>query len=114
MAAFDDVGTIEFDDGNEVRMNLSLSTRDYIGALRLLFDKQGDLTPDDWLEQLAALIDKHRISWTYEGDALDQPRGTIVAVAREWLRAVSQVPLPLPRRSSATAPSPEASASPEL
>lgn len=112
MAAFDDVAVIEFDDGTEVRMNLNLSTREYLAAMRLLFDKDGTLAPDDWLEGLAALIDKHRASWTLEGDALDQERGVLVAICREWLRAVAQVPLPLARLSSSTAASPEPSTSP--
>lgn len=114
MALYERTATFEYDDypGLEVRMRLSLPVREYLDAIKLIEDNER-LATEEGLHDLCALIDRQRISWTLDGDAMDQPVELLVGIALVWARAVAQAPVPLPRPSSATAASPEASTSPE-
>lgn len=109
MSVFDDTVTLEFDEYPDlsVVMQVSIPVRAYLAALETFDDPDNTLEPGPWLMALCDLVDTFRLSWTLDGDAADQPGGLIVGIARSWLRAIAQVPVPLARRSSGTAPSPE-------
>lgn len=98
-----DTASIRFEDEPEQETVLRISGV----PLRLLFDIQerpirlirADLT---WLaEQLAPYL----VSWTYPEPAdatglLERDPNWLVALRREWIRAIAEVPLPLAVRSS--------------
>lgn len=114
MSLYERTATFEYDDypGLEVVMRVSVPLRvhfevgDLIDAITSLDDRER-------LTQLAAFVDEHRVSWTLDGDAMDQPPELLLGIAVAWWRAIRQVPLPLPRRSGDTAPSPAPSTDPE-
>lgn len=114
MSVFDDTVLLEFDEypDLQVRMRVSIPLRKYLDVVATFDDSDDRFTPDEWLRQIAAIVDEYRVDWTLEGDALDQPGNLVIGICRSWLRAVSQVPSPLARRYGATTPYQEPSTNP--
>jgi len=114
MAIYERTATFEYDDYPDltVVMRLSVPLGRYFDIARLLDDNETFGT-EEGLQKVAALVDEFRESWTLEGTALDQPAELLIGIALSWARAISRVPVPLPRRSGDTAPSPEPSTDPE-
>jgi hypothetical protein len=99
-----DEATFEFEDGEVVMRFERLSTRRFLELNALVND------PEQWateagLATLAATVDEFRVSWTYEGDAMDRPFQFNRALLQAWLRGVGTIPVPLPSRRSGLATS---------
>lgn len=114
MPLYEQTATFEYDDypGLEVVMDLAVPLGRYFDIVRLLEDNS-TFASEDGLRQVAAIVDEFRVSWTLDGNALDQAPAILIGVALAWARAIARVPVPLPRRSSDIAPSPEPSEDPE-
>lgn len=110
MPLYEQTATFEYEDypGLEVVMRVSIPLRLHF-ELDDLIEGLASISDRERMERLAELIDQHRVSWTLEGDAMDQPPELIVGIGVAWWRAIRQVPPPLPRRSGDTEPSPAAS-----
>lgn len=111
MSLYERTATFEYDDypGLEVVMRVTVPVRRYLEIVAFLDAVKLDA---ESMEKVAEIVDEFLVSWTLRGDALDQPLELLVGIVRAWLRGVRDVPVPLPRRSSDTGPSPEPSASP--
>lgn len=114
MALYERTATFEYDDypGLEVVMRVSIPLETHF-ELDDLINGLTSITDRDRLPRIAELLDEYRESWTLDGPASKQPPELIVGIAVAWWRAIRQVPLPLPRRSGDTAPSPAPSTDPE-
>jgi hypothetical protein len=114
MSLYERTATFEYDDypGLEVVMRVSIPLEthfeldDLINGLQSVRDRER-------MTRLAELVDEYRVSWTLDGPAMKQPPELIAGIGIAWWRGIRQVPLPLPRRSGDTAPSPEPSTDPE-
>jgi hypothetical protein len=114
MSLYERTATFEYDDYPDLvvvmRVSVPLETHfeldDLINGLTTIRDRER-------MPRLAELLDEYRVSWTLEGPAMKQAPELLLGIASAWWRAIRQVPLPLPRRSGDTAPSPEPSTDPE-
>lgn len=108
-----DTAVIEFEDGEAVMRLVGLPLRRFIEIEDLAYQHGGPYSNED-LARLAAVIDEHRVSWTWAAeDAMGLPWQYIVAVARAWLGVIGRAPLPLPLRRSQPDGSDAPTSSPE-
>jgi hypothetical protein len=115
---------LEFEEhpGLEVAVRISpLPFGAYFDAVHIVHERD-DLDAREWLDAIVEVLAPHLVGWNLPepADAAGlraQPYQIVLAIARAWVRAVPEVPVPLGRRSNDGAtsedPSPESTSEPE-